>query len=231
MSRANKLRQIDAEIIACRRCPRLVAWREQVAREKRRAYRDEIYWGKPVPGLGDADARVLVLGLAPGAHGANRTGRMFTGDPSGDWLFRALHQAGFANQPTSTASDDGLVLSDCIIVSPLRCVPPGNKPKADELASCASFLEREFTLLDRVKVVVALGGIAWKTYHRVMADLGESLPRPRAKFGHLKTVEEGLPHVLIGSYHPSQLNTSTGRLTEAMLQEVFERARQVADRA
>jgi uracil-DNA glycosylase family 4 len=229
MTRASHLRRIDEEIVTCRQCPRLVAWREQVAREKRRAYRDETYWGRPVPGFGDADARVLVLGLAPGAHGANRTGRMFTGDPSGDWLFRALHEAGFANQPTSTHVGDGLALTDCVIVSPLRCVPPGNKPQADELAACATFLEREFTLLDRVKVVVALGGIAWRTYHRVMADLGAAMPRPRARFGHLATVHTGLPHVLIGCYHPSQLNTSTGRLTAPMLREVFEHARKIAE--
>jgi len=154
---------------------------------------------------------------------------MFTGDPSGDWLFRALHEAGFASQPTSTHVDDGLTLNDCVIVSPLRCVPPGNKPNPDELTACASFLREELTLLNRVTVVVALGGIAWRTYHRVMAELGATLPRPRAKFGHLVTVAEGLPHVLIGSYHPSQLNTSTGRLTAPMLRAVFDHAKATAD--
>lgn len=230
MSRAHAFQQICDEIVSCRRCKRLVAWREKVALEKRRAYRDEEYWGRAVPGLGDPDARVIVLGLAPGAHGANRTGRMFTGDPSGDWLFRALHDAGFANQATSRHRGDGLVLKDCVIISPLRCVPPGNKPSSDELAKCARYLKREFTLLDRAKVVVALGGIAWRTYLRTMAALGKPLPSPRPRFGHLALVEEGLPHVLIGSYHPSQLNTSTGRLTDAMLREVFMTARDVAAR-
>lgn len=226
MGRTDQLHAIDREVIACRRCPRLVAWREEVARVKRRAYQDEAYWGRPVTAFGDPDARVVVLGLAPGAHGANRTGRMFTGDPSGDWLFRALHAAGFANQPTSTHRDDGLALTDCLITSPLRCVPPGNKPTAQELEACGSFLHREFDLLDRARVVVALGGIAWRTYHRVMAARGVTLPRPRAVFGHLRVVDEGLPHVLVGSYHPSQLNTSTGRLTAPMLEAVFVAARE-----
>ena len=231
MSRRSRLGAIEREIIACRQCPRLVSWREQVAREKRKAYRDEAYWGRPVPAFGDPDARVLVLGLAPGAHGANRTGRMFTGDPSGDWLFRALHEAGFANQPTSVHRDDGLALTDCIIASPLRCVPPANAPKPDELVRCASFLEREFELLDRVRVVVALGGIAWTTYHRTMASMGAVLPRPRARFGHQSVVSAGLPHVLVGSYHPSQLNTSTRRLTAPMLRDVFLLARDLMEGA
>jgi uracil-DNA glycosylase len=223
------MREVDAEIVACRRCPRLVDWCEEVAVTKRRAYRDETYWGRPVPAFGDPDARLLVLGLAPGAHGANRTGRMFTGDPSGDWLFRALHEAGYANQPTSACVGDGLQLTDCIVTSPLRCAPPGNKPQADELAACASYLEREVSLLDRVCVVVALGGIAWRTYHRTMAALGAKLPRPRAPFGHLRVVDVGLPHVLVGSYHPSQLNTSTGRLTAPMLRDVFDQARDLVE--
>jgi len=226
MSRADTLRAIDAEVTACRRCPRLVAWREEVAHVKRRAYQDETYWGRPVTAFGDADARLLVLGLAPGAHGANRTGRMFTGDASGDWLFRALHAAGYANQPTSVHADDGLRLTDCLISSPLRCVPPGNKPTSDELHACGTFLDRELDLLDRVRVVVALGGIAWRTYHRVMASRGAKLPRPRTPFGHLTVVDSGLPHVLVGSYHPSQLNTSTGRLTAPMLEAVFTTARE-----
>ena len=229
MSRTKTFHRIQKEIVACRRCPRLVEWREQVAREKRRAYQDETYWGRAVPGFGDPNARVVILGLAPGAHGANRTGRMFTGDKSGDWLFRALHEAGYANQPTSTHRHDGLGLDDCVIVSPLRCVPPGNKPERSELAACESFLTREFSVLSRARVVVALGGIAWQTYHRTMAAMGQSLPRPRARFGHLARGHDALPHVLIGSYHPSQLNTSTGRLTRPMLREVFMEARRAAE--
>ena len=220
------LQRIEAEVVGCRRCPRLVAWREEVAGTKKRAYRHHEYWGRPVPAFGDAQARVLVLGLAPAAHGANRTGRQFTGDASGDWLFRALHRAGFASQPESHDREDGMVLRDLLITSPVRCAPPGNRPTTDELSACRDFLVRELAMLSRVEVVVALGGVAWQTYFRSVAALGGTTPRPRPRFGHLARWSEGLPHTLIGSFHPSRLNTQTGRLSEAMFDRVFEEVRE-----
>ena len=220
---------IQDEVIDCRRCPRLVRWRERVAEEKKRAYRDEDYWGRPVPAFGDHAPRVLILGLAPGAHGANRTGRQFTGDASGDWLFRALHATGFASQPTSVGRDDGMALSGCLITSPVRCAPPGNKPTTAEKNRCRSFLLRELKLLEStVRVVVCLGGISWSTYLRAVRVMGDSVPSPVPRFGHGVVIKQGLPHVLIGSYHPSRLNTQTGRLTDEMLQDVFNLARRQA---
>jgi uracil-DNA glycosylase family 4 len=218
-----------AEIIqVCVRCPRLVKWRTRVAREKRRAYVDEEYWGRPVPGFGDPTARLLVLGLAPGAHGANRTGRVFTGDPSGDWLFRSLYRAGYTNQPESRDKSDGLRLIGCFVTSPVRCVPPDNRPLPDEQTACRPFLEKEFRMLTDIKVVLALGGFAWNAYFKAIAGMGLPVPRPRPRFGHGATVLKGLPHVLMGCYHPSQYNTSTGRLTEKMLDEVVAKTKAYA---
>ena len=221
-----RFRTIQREVVDCRRCSRLVTWREEVAATRRRAFIDQDYWGRPVPAFGDEQARVLVLGLAPAAHGANRTGRQFTGDSSGDWLFRALHRAGFASQAESVSSEDGMRLTDLLITSPVRCAPPGNKPTVDELSACSDYLMGELAALDTVEVVVALGGIAWKTYLRTAQRLGCDLPSPRPKFGHLSHVADGLPHELLGSFHPSRLNTQTGRLTETMFDEVFQAVRQ-----
>jgi uracil-DNA glycosylase family 4 len=218
----DELRALRDEIVQCRACPRLVAWREQVAIEKRAAYADEEYWGRPVPGFGDPRARVLIVGLAPGAHGANRTGRMFTGDRSGEWLYRSLHATGFANQPTSVRRDDGLRLTDLWITAPVRCVPPANKPTPDERDRCRPFLEREVALLPRVRVLVALGQFA---YQAAGSFVGL---RPRPPFGH--GVEVPLPdgRVILCSYHVSQQNTFTGKLTVEMLDAVFTRARDLA---
>jgi uracil-DNA glycosylase len=220
MATGEELQRLDRELIECRRCPRLVAWREQVAREKRAAFRNWDYWGRPVPGFGDPDARLLILGLAPAAHGGNRTGRIFTGDRSGDWLFASLWRTGFANQPTSVSRDDGLKLRDCYITAPVKCAPPGNKPLPEERDNCAPWLERELALLPAIRVVVALGSYAWDT---ALRHLGPVRPKPRFTHG----AEAALPHgrTLLASYHVSQQNTSTGRLTEAMLDQVFLRAR------
>lgn len=218
---------LNAEITTCRVCPRLVAWREQVAREKRRAYRDWDYWGRPVPGFGDVNGRLFIVGLAPGAHGANRTGRMFTGDGSGDTLYSALHRAGFANQPTSDQRDDGLELIDTFITSIGRCAPPANRPTAAELANCQPFLAREWTLMPQVRVIVALGQMAFDGCRRLLDEHGYDLPR--LKFGHglHYTLELAThpPRHLIACYHPSRQNTQTGRLTPAMLDDVFNLAR------
>ena len=211
------LSALNADVIDCRRCPRLVAWRERVAREKRAAFADQEYWGRPVPGFGDPRARLLVVGLAPAAHGGNRTGRIFTGDRSGDWLFAALWRAGFANQPTSLHRDDGLELTDCWISAPVKCAPPDNRPTPDERDRCAPYLAAEVRLLP-LRVVVALGGFAWDA---ALRHLGPVRPKPR--FGHGAEVEVGAV-VLLGSYHVSQQNTFTGRLTEPMLDAVFARA-------
>lgn len=213
--------ELACEIVACRRCPRLVAYREEVARRKRPMYRDWEYWGKPVPGFGDPDARLWVVGLAPAAHGANRTGRMFTGDASGDWLFRALYRAGFADRPTSEQRDDGLRLQDCYISAPVRCAPPGNRPLPSEFANCRPYLERELRLLRRLRVIVTLGRVSTDVILRLFRDLGHPVPR-RLEFRHAAAHElgPGLPH-LVTSYHPSRQNTQTGKLTEAMLDRVF----------
>lgn len=225
---------LEAEIVSCCRCPRLVAWREEVAQVKRRAYRDETYWGRPVPGFGDRDARLLIVGLAPGAHGANRTGRMFTGDSSGDFLYAALYRAEFASQPTSHSRDDGLVLRDAFISAACRCAPPDNKPTADELAACLPFLAREIALLSQLKVVVALGRIAFDAVLRVYSGgkprFAEKYGLPLSAFAHNAHVAlgPGLP-VLIASYHPSRQNTQTGRLTVEMFDAVWEQARAYLD--
>ncbi len=210
---------LEQDVVACRACPRLVEWREHVAREKRAAFRDEQYWGKPVPGFGDPDAHLLVVGLAPAAHGANRTGRMFTGDRSGDWLYRALHRAGYANQARSASRDDGLRLDGAWITAPVKCAPPQNQPSADERQACRPFLQRELAALDRVRVIVVLGGIG---YAAIARELGI---RPRPKFGHGVEVAVAGDRTLLCSYHVSQQNTFTGRLTETMLDDVFTRAR------
>ncbi len=219
----DSLGRLSKEICECRQCPRLVQWREDVAVEKRAAYRDHTYWGRPVPGFGDLKARILVLGLAPAAHGANRTGRVFTGDRSGDWLFRSMHHAGLANQPESVARDDGLALTDAWVSAAVRCAPPANKPLPAERDACRPFLQREWGMLKRLKVVVCLGGFA---HEAACSELGL---RPRPKFGHLAeaTAPNGL--VLLGSFHPSQQNTFTGRLTEPMLNAVFARAVELAE--
>jgi uracil-DNA glycosylase len=214
-------------VIACRRCPRLVTWREEVARVKRAAYAQEEYWGRPLPGFGDPEAGILVLGLAPAAHGGNRTGRIFTGDRSGDWLFAALWRAGLANQPESVHANDGLWLSGCYVTAAVRCAPPANRPLPSERDNCLPYLERELRLLHRVRVIVCLGGFAWDVAQRTLGPLGVPVPRPRPRFGHGLTAELG-DWTLLGSYHPSQQNTFTGRLTESMLDDVFAQAKALA---
>jgi uracil-DNA glycosylase len=215
--------ELHREIVGCQRCPRLIAHCQSVAITKRRAYRDETYWGKPVPSFGDPAARLLILGLAPGAHGANRTGRMFTGDSSGDILYRVLHATGFANQPTSRTADDGLQLHDAYITASCHCAPPDNKPAREEVANCRGYLERELILLRRVEVVVVLGKIAHDNYLAVLKDQGRIASRAPFVFAHNAT--HPIQPILIDSYHPSQQNTSTGKLTERMLMDVFKNAR------
>jgi uracil-DNA glycosylase family 4 len=222
---------LQETIITCTRCPRLVAWREQVARDKRAAFKDQDYWGRPIPGFGDPDARLLVCGLAPAAHGGNRTGRVFTGDRSGDWLFAALFRAGFANQPTSIHRDDGLRLKDCYVTACVRCAPPDNKPTIAERDTCRSFLIEELDLLPKVRVIVCLGGFAWDSVGRTLrmrmchhAEGDEYGGAKRIRFGHGAEMKYG-PYMLVGSYHPSQQNTFTGRLTESMLDAVCSQAR------
>ena len=210
-------------MVRCRDCPRLVAWREAVAAQKVARFRDEAYWGRPIPGFGDPEARLLVLGLAPAAHGGNRTGRVFTGDRSGDWLFAALWRAGYANQPTSTALDDGLALTGAYVTAAVRCAPPANKPTPDERDRCRPYLEREAALLD-LAVVVALGRFAWDAAWSVFSPG----VRPRPAFGHLAEARLPADRTLLGSFHPSQQNTFTGKLTEPMLDAVFTRARRLA---
>ena len=229
MSSAGGLRALDREVIACRRCPRLVAWREEVARVKRASFAGEEYWGKPLTGFGDPDATVLVIGLAPAAHGGNRTGRIFTGDRSGDWLFGSLYRTGFANQPTSVARDDGLELAGAYIAAAVRCAPPANKPTTEERDNCLPYLVREVGLLESARVIVTLGSFAWDATLRTLAGLGITIPKPRPKFGHGAEVEIGR-FTLLGCFHPSQQNTFTGKLTEPMIDGVFERARELADR-
>ncbi len=218
MPSVDSLVRLQSDVGDCRRCPRLVEWRETVAREKRASYRDDTYWGRGVPGFGDPAARILVLGLAPAAHGANRTGRVFTGDRSGDWLFRSMHHAGLASQPTSTRADDGLTLHDAWVTAAVKCAPPANKPLPEERAACRPFLQRELALLERVRVVVCLGAFA---YEAACVEFGV---RPRPRFGHLVEVPAPNGLTLLCSFHPSQQNTFTGRLTEPMLDAVFERA-------
>ena len=227
-----RIAALDAGISECRACPRLVQWCQQVAVEKRAAYAHHDYWGGPVPGFGSSRPQILIVGLAPGAHGANRTGRMFTGDRSGDWLFGSLHRLGLATLPTSTARGDGQELHGVRITAAVHCAPPGNKPTTAEQAACARWLDEEFRiLLPRLKVVIALGGIAWRATLGALQRVGYQVPRPRPAFGHGAEVGIGDPAdglTLIGSYHPSQQNTFTGRLTEPMLDAIFARARQLA---
>lgn len=223
------LEALNARVTSCRRCPRLVAWREKVAKEKRAAFAGEEYWGRPVPSFGDPHARILVLGLAPAAHGANRTGRMFTGDRSGDWLFRALYRAGLANQPEAVSRDDGLRLEDVWITATARCAPPANKPTPEERDRCRPWLEEELDIFDQARVIVTLGGLAHTHALRLLADRGAPVPKPRPKFGHGEEVGLGGYPTVLASYHPSQQNTFTGTLTEAMFDEIWTRARALAD--
>jgi len=216
------LARVAADIAACRACPRLVEWRERTAVERVARFREQAYWGRPVPGFGDPAARVLVLGLAPAAHGGNRTGRVFTGDASGDFLWAALHASGLADRPASRRADDGLTLTDTYIAAAVRCAPPANKPTIEERDACAPFLAREIALLTEVRVAVALGAFGWDAALRAFAELGHA-ERPKPRFGHATEVAVG-PYTLLGSYHPSQQNTFTGRLTAPMLEEVLGRA-------
>ena len=218
------LADLSDRLVRCRRCPRLVAWREQVAAERRAAFAAEEYWGRPVPGFGDPRARLLVVGLAPAAHGANRTGRMFTGDRSGDWLYRALHRAGFADRSESRHRGDGMQLRDAYITAPVRCAPPANRPTAGERAACRTWLEEEYRLLGGVRVILCLGAVAYEEAGNLLSAVDGSFPRPRPRFAHGLVVETGGPAVVC-SYHPSQQNTFTGRLTEEMLDAVFASAR------
>jgi uracil-DNA glycosylase len=212
---------VQREVVACRRCPRLVAWREEVARTGRASYAGQVYWGRAVPGFGDPEAHLVIVGLAPAAHGANRTGRMFTGDRSGEWLFGALHRAGFASQPTSTSRDDGLRLVDAYITAAVHCAPPANKPTPAERDACSPYLARELAALRDAAVVVALGQFAWQ------AVATHDGLRPRPAFGHLAEAERGGGRTMLGSYHPSQQNTFTGKLTVPMFDAVFARARRL----
>ena len=223
---AASLPALERQITACRRCPRLVDWREQVARERRAAFAYETYWGRAVPGFGDPRARVLVYGLAPAAHGANRTGRFFTGDRSGEFLVAALHRAGLASQPTARRRDDGLRLVDTWIGAAVRCAPPANRPTPAERDTCLPWSTAELRLLPEVRVIVCLGAFAWDAALRLRASTGEPLPRPRPRFGH-GAVAAGRPP-LLGCFHPSQQNTFTGKLTPAMLDDVLRRARELA---
>ena len=218
------LAALNAEIVECRRCPRLVEWRERVAREKVRRFRDEPYWSLPLPGFGDPDGRILLIGLAPAAHGGNRTGRVFTGDASGDFLWSALHAIGLADRPSSRRADDGLTLTGVRIVAAVRCAPPANKPTIDERDNCAPFLRREMALLDQVRVVLALGQFGWDAALRAFAAEGTDIPTPKPRFGHGAEVRIGA-RTLVGSFHPSQQNTFTGRLTVPMFRAVLVQAR------
>jgi uracil-DNA glycosylase family 4 len=221
------LTALEAEISNCRACPRLVEWRESVAADPPKRYRGEQYWARPVPGFGDPEARIAVVGLAPAANGANRTGRMFTGDRSGDWLYAAMYRAGLANQPESVSIDDGLELTDAWVTAPVRCAPPDNKPTTEERDRCAPFLARELELLPNVRVMIALGAFGWNGILSSLAAAGVEVPRPKPKFSH--GAEAAVGHItLIGSYHVSQQNTFTGRLTEPMLDAIFARAREAA---
>jgi uracil-DNA glycosylase family 4 len=225
MSAPNWLKVLNAEVVACTRCPRLVAYREQIAREKRRAYRDCEYWGKPVPGFGDPNAAVLVLGLAPGAHGSNRTGRPFTGDSSGNFMYPVLYETGFANQPTATARGDGLVLTNLYITAAARCAPPDNKPLPQELANCAPYLERELQGLKRLRVIVALGKIGFDAYLGYLKRRGIIASKAPYVFAHGACYAMPNGVTLLASYHPSNQNTNTGKLTRAMFVKIFEKAK------
>ena len=230
MERQSRLAVLNKKIIACHKCPRLIAYCREVAQVKRRAYRDWDYWGKPVPSFGDPEARMLIVGLAPAAHGANRTGRMFTGDRSGDWLYRALYETGFASQPESRSRDDGLELRGARIVAAAHCAPPDNKPAVEELRNCRHWLESELGIFPDLRVVVALGRIAFDVYLSILQKGGKIARRSAFQFGHHRVhhLGAGLP-VLISSYHPSQQNTSTGKLTMNMLERVFRTARELLE--
>jgi uracil-DNA glycosylase len=225
---AASLPALEARIVRCRLCPRLVAWREEVARTRRRAYRDQVYWGRPVPGFGDPGAPIVLVGLAPGAHGSNRTGRMFTGDRSGDFLWPALHRAGLASAPASRSRGDGLELRGAFLTAAARCAPPGNRPTPVELERCAPFLDAELGLLPRARVFVALGAVGWEAVLAHLERTGRELPRPRPRFGHGAEWRPAGGPALIGTYHPSQQNTQTGRLTPAMFDAVIRRALELA---
>jgi uracil-DNA glycosylase family 4 len=235
--RSDGWQRLERSIENCERCPRLRDHCREVARTRRRAYRDQVYWGKPVPGFGDHRARILFLGLAPAAHGANRTGRMFTGDRSGEWLYGALHRVGLSGRALSEGRGDGLTLRGAFISATCRCAPPANRPSREEMARCEPYLDREFELLGRLRVVVALGQIAWDAaLRRAQRSSTEGLPRPRPRFGHGSTCrlpfrEHEPPFWLLGSYHPSQQNTQTGRLTRAMFDRVMRRAVALAEEA
>ena len=222
--KGQNLAELETRVASCRACPRLVAWRELMATEKRASFANEEYWGRPVPGFGDPGARLLVVGLAPAAHGGNRTGRVFTGDRSGDWLFASMYRTGWANQPHSVHPDDGLRLLGAFIAAVVRCAPPANKPTPEERDRCLPYLVGELRLLTEVRAVVALGSFAWDGALRAFNDLGTTIPKPKPRFGHLAEADLG-GVTLIGSYHPSQQNTFTGKLTEEMLDAVFTRAR------
>jgi len=222
-----KLRVLAAEIAGCRRCQRLVNFRERVARDKRAAYKSQTYWGRPVPGFGDERARIVLVGLAPGAHGANRTGRIFTGDRSGDFLYAALHRLGLGSQPHAVSKDDGLRLTGVFITCPVRCAPPDNTPTPDEIRACAPFLSRELSALVHARVLLALGGIAWKACLAHLERAGHALPRPRPTFAHGSESTIG-NFALLGSYHVSQQNTQTGRLTPPMFDDILRRALDLA---
>jgi uracil-DNA glycosylase len=224
--RQGSLKQLQAEIHACRRCPRLVEWREESAATPPRRFQGEEYWARPVAGFGDPRARLAIVGLAPAAHGANRTGRMFTGDRSGDWLYAALHRSGYANQSESRTDDDGLRLRDAYVTAVVRCAPPANRPSPAERDNCLPYLARELVLLERCRTIVALGAFAWDGALRALRELGVETPRPRPRFAHGAEAALGEWN-LLGSYHPSQQNTFTGRLTEPMLDRVFSRAREL----
>ena len=225
---ARDLATLDARIADCFACPRLVAWREEQARVKVARYRAETYWGRPIPGYGDPAARILLVGLAPAAHGGNRTGRVFTGDESGEFLWRAVHAEGLSDRPVSRRADDGLTLHGLRVAAAVRCAPPANRPTPGEQATCRPYLVRELQLLSELRVIVALGAIGWDAALRSLAALGAGIPRPKPRFGHGAEVAIG-PYVLLGSYHPSQQNTFTGRLTRPMLRAVLARARTLAD--
>jgi uracil-DNA glycosylase family 4 len=225
-ARTEALAAIEGEVVVCTRCPRLVAWRERVADEKVARFADQAYWGRPVPSFGDPRARVVVVGLAPAAHGGNRTGRIFTGDRSADFLFASLHRTGFANQPTSTHRGDGLTLGDMWIAAVNRCAPPANRPTTEERDNCLPYLEREISVLEDALVLVCLGSFAWDGVLRALAALGHAA-RPKPRFGHAAEADVG-PFRLLGTFHPSQQNTFTGKLTPAMLDAVFVRARELA---
>jgi uracil-DNA glycosylase family 4 len=221
------LAELGKEVVACRRCPRLVEWRELVAREKRAAFANWNYWGRPLPGFGDPQARILVVGLAPAAHGGNRTGRIFTGDRSGDFLFEAVYRCGLSNQPTSVSAEDGLVLRGLYVAAVVRCCPPGHRPTPEERDNCLPYLTREIRLLERLRVIVGLGSFAWDGALRALHQVGHPTPRPRPRFGHRAEVRVG-PYTLVGSFHPSQQNTFTGKLTSDMLETALRRGIELA---